>query len=125
MIREIELSEIPEDLQRRAQREGAHVLTTLKRRTYWFGYELEGRIVGFGGLLVLGPRSVRLRSAYVEPEHRGRGIGSELADFRIAVARELGAKRIDVRAWERRFWLGRGFRIEREFRGTTDLVLDL
>jgi len=75
--------------------------------------EEDGRIFGFVGLIVEDARG-ELEPIVVSPAARGAGIGRALGERVVAVARELGLRRIDVRPVARndaaiRFFHGLGF----------------
>lgn len=55
--------------------------------------EEDGRIVAAAGL-ELYDDNVLLRSVVVEPSHRGTGIGAMLSEATLAMAQELGARRV-------------------------------
>jgi GNAT superfamily N-acetyltransferase len=47
-------------------------------------------LIAMAGLYPLGPRTVELKSAYVQPDYRGQGLHGALIDYRLDVARERG-----------------------------------
>lgn len=56
----------------------------------------DGRIIGTVGLMPHGPGVCELRKMYLEPEHRGRGLGRQMLEHAIATARRLGFGRIEL-----------------------------
>lgn len=109
----------------------------------WFRRELRaGRLWGFlavgpvgrpvgGGLLWLQPRTPSPRfpesvapyvfSVFVEPEHRGRGLGTRIMRALIESARARGFARIELHSTD----AGRGLYEQLGFRPTTQLRLAL
>lgn len=70
-------------------------LETVGAERIWVA-EVDGRVVGFVGLIVDGSRG-ELEPIVVAPDARRSGVGRALAEHVIAAARELGLRRIDVR----------------------------
>jgi amino-acid N-acetyltransferase len=54
----------------------------------WIVAEEEGRVVGCGSLVEMGPGLSEVRSLAVAPEHRKRGIGARLVEALVEQARE-------------------------------------
>jgi GNAT superfamily N-acetyltransferase len=62
----------------------------------FYGYELEGKIVGVAALQLLNEYSGNTRFVYVLPEHQRKGIGTSLATYIEAEARRFGLKYLTV-----------------------------
>jgi amino-acid N-acetyltransferase len=56
----------------------------------WVVVEDEGRIVGCGSLLAMGPALGEVRSLAVAPEYRKNGVGAKIVDALVAEARARG-----------------------------------
>ena len=52
------------------------------------------RAVGCGAIRLLDPKTAEVKRMYVEPDHRGKGIGRAVLDGLDAAARQLGARRL-------------------------------
>jgi len=53
-----------------------------------------GRAVGCGAIRLLDPTTAEVKRMYVEPEDRGKGVGSAVLASLEAAARQLGAQRV-------------------------------
>jgi len=95
----------------------------------WLVAELGGRIVGFGELdPAVTPRTAEIRGLYLAPEAVGRGIGRDLVERLLAMARAAGARRMILKGTltAEAFYQRMGFRtVERtthRSRGGLDLA---
>jgi putative acetyltransferase len=70
-------------------------------RESFFVIEEKGRIVGTAGIKEDSKDDALLRRLFVDPGHRNRGYGSELAKKAIAFCRAKGYKRIFFRCTDR------------------------
>lgn len=61
-------------------------------RTF-FRFDRYGDAIGFGGFELYGPDAL-LRSVVVAPEQRGMGLGADVSERLIALARDGGAQRV-------------------------------
>lgn len=59
----------------------------------FFRFDRDGDVVGFGGFELYGPDAL-LRSVVVVPERRGTGVGTDVSQQLIALAREAGAEQV-------------------------------
>ena len=75
---------------------------------FWVA-ELDGEVVGCGALHVLWADLGEVRTVAVHPRWTGRGIGHEIVDRLIAVARELQLRRLFVLTFETEFFSRHGF----------------
>jgi GNAT superfamily N-acetyltransferase len=69
----------------KASKDGVSVKHTPS--TIWFGIWDEGQLVGFGGLILKLPKA-RIKGDWVFPEHRGKGYGQLLTEFRLSVCKK-------------------------------------
>jgi ribosomal protein S18 acetylase RimI-like enzyme len=87
----------------------------------FFVAERDGRVAGHtmlhpaGPDFGVGPKTLHLSTAAVLPDHRGRGIGTALAEHALAWAAEAGYACVDTdcrvpNLLSSRFWPARGFR---------------
>jgi GNAT superfamily N-acetyltransferase len=83
----------------------------------FYGYELEGKIVGVAALQLLNEYSGNIRFVYVLPEHQRKGIGTSLIAYIEAEARRLGLKYltvpyVDINAkWAINFYMKLGYKV--------------
>ncbi len=56
----------------------------------WIVAEWNGRIIGCGSLIEMGPGLNEIRSLAVAPEHRKHGLGTRVVDALIAAAQDRG-----------------------------------
>jgi len=75
---------------------------------FWVA-ELDGEVVGCGALHVLWADLGEVRTVAVHPRWTGRGIGHDIVDRLIAVARELQLRRLFVLTFETEFFSRHGF----------------
>jgi GNAT superfamily N-acetyltransferase len=54
----------------------------------------EGRAVGCGAIRILDPTTAEAKRMYVEPDHRGKGVGRAVLAGLEAAARQLGVRRL-------------------------------
>jgi len=76
---------------------------------FWVA-EADGAVLGCGALHVLWDDLAEVRSVAVDAAVRGRRIGHQLVAALLAVARELGVRRVFVLTFETRFFSSFGFR---------------
>ncbi len=95
---------------------GSH--NTFPVRAKYFVATLHGVPVGRAGILPVCGGRWRLIRAWVDREHRRRGICRELVRARIALAVSSGAQSIEVSSRLRGFFESIGFVVEREFKHT-------
>jgi GNAT superfamily N-acetyltransferase len=85
----------------------------------WRVVEVDGRLVGFGLIFVITPRTappgVFVQWAYLEPAYRKQGLGQLLFDQLLGWAQAVGANRVELQFIEgnvsaERFWSKLGFR---------------
>ncbi len=77
-------------------------------RSYWLAMD-EGKIVGFCALHIHSPNLSELRSMIIEPNYRGRNIGSELVEKACEEGRKLGLKEVLALTYQQRFFERLGF----------------
>jgi len=83
----------------------------------FYGYELEGKIVGVAALQFLSECSGNIRFVYVLPEHQRKGIGTSLITHIEAEARRFGLKYlivpyVDINAnWAVNFYMKLGYKV--------------
>lgn len=92
--------------------------------------EIEGDIIGCGGLVTETPGTARLVRMSVSRQHRGRGIGRALVCHLLSAARARGDKRAVVETnddWADAIglYLARGFQEYDRREGEVHLALDL
>lgn len=71
--------------------------------------ELNGHLVGCGALHVLWADLGEVRTVAVHPDLRGHGIGHQIVDRLVAIARELQLRRLFVLTFEVGFFSRHGF----------------
>ena len=71
--------------------------------------ELDGAVVGCGGLHVLWADLGEVRTLAVHPDHCGAGIGAAVLDGLIAAARDLGLTRLFALTFHTDFFARHGF----------------
>jgi GNAT superfamily N-acetyltransferase len=85
----------------------------------WRVAEAEGRLVGFGLIYLLSPRTespgAYLHWAFVEEEYRRHGVGGRLLEELLGWAKQQGAGRVELQFIDgntgaERFWTKMGFR---------------
>lgn len=54
----------------------------------------DGRAVGCGAIRLIDPTLAEVKRMYVEPDQRGKGVGSSVLENLESVARQLGVKRL-------------------------------
>lgn len=110
MIQEVTFEEV-KHLRSLAARDGVH-LAQLRGAKWWAWSELRGEdeplLAGVACLAPITGGRVRVRSVYVLPAWRGRGIGTALAEAAIAAAPR--GRPIEVLAYNPRWYAARGFR---------------
>jgi argininosuccinate lyase/amino-acid N-acetyltransferase len=76
-----------------------------------FGVALvDGKVVGCGALWIYTPHLAEIRSVGIDEEFQGRGIGSELVQYFLDLARDLHIPRVCVLTRAPRFFARLGFR---------------
>jgi len=73
--------------------------------------EEAGRVVGCGYIAYLSPDLVELRSLAVAPELHGRGVGGQIVDALVEMARRRGLRQICALTLAPRFFEQQGFRV--------------
>ena len=71
--------------------------------------ELDGEVVGCGGLHVLWEDLGEIRTVAVHPRVVGRGVGHAIVGALVESARELGLQRLFVLTFEKQFFSRHGF----------------
>ncbi len=80
-------------------REDVHALDVdalLDPAVTFYGYRAEGRLMAVGALKRLDGEHVEVKSMHTEMAARGRGIGREMLEHLVAVARASGYRRISL-----------------------------
>ena len=70
-----------------------------------------GAVVGCGALHVMWEDLAEVRTVAVDPECRGRGIGSRIVEQLLQTARSLGVRRVFVLTFEVDFFARHGFEV--------------
>lgn len=68
-----------------------------RRASWWFVAEMDGRIVGVAGFMLVKDQGELVGKTLllaVTPDAQGRGIGRALQELRMRLMREAGAKRV-------------------------------
>ncbi len=107
---EVTLSPFPADLVAPAARDGIKVNEL--DGCEWVVATDAGHRVGVVGVHRYGTRQryARIRAVWLDPAHRGTGLGAYMTDFAIALAAaHRGVVRLDVFAINPRFYLERGW----------------
>ncbi|HZG76905.1 MAG TPA: N-acetyltransferase [Paenibacillus sp.] len=73
--------------------------------------ELDGRLVGCGALLRLGPDLVEIRSLGLDPAYKGQGIGNKIVELLEQQARELGIPKLMALTYAVNFFERNGFTV--------------
>ncbi len=73
--------------------------------------EADGRVIGCGYLAYLGPDLVELRSLAVDPAWQGKGVGGEIVDALVTLARQRGLRQICALTLAPHFFERQGFRV--------------
>lgn len=76
----------------------------------WFQFVDGEDVLGICSLLPISNNGGRLKAVWVKPEHRGAGNGTEMIEALIAFARDKGADRLEVLAYNPKFYEARGFK---------------
>jgi amino-acid N-acetyltransferase len=75
---------------------------------FWVA-EVDGDLLGCGALHVLWEDLAEIRTVAVAKEARGHGVGHALVDALVALAKELGLRRVFVLTFETHFFAQHGF----------------
>jgi len=67
----------------------------------FFGYELDGKLVGVMGFQPIDEEVTLIRHAYVLPSHQGRGIGGKLLNHLVKLT---SSRRLLVGTWRDAWW---------------------
>lgn len=121
-LRETSPESIPE-IVRRARREGLLMAGT----ETLYGAYIGGELVGICGLKINGRRAL-MKSSYVEPEHRSRGVFREMIRRRLREALASGASVAEANCLPAslRTYLGLGFaEVQRYKNGVTKVRREL
>ena len=86
-----------------------HVSLTATQNTAWFLWGVQRDWIGFGALLTLNPRRVRVKGLWVRPEDRGRGWGTQGVRLLCDYAEQRGFTEVEQYAIRPQFWLDRGW----------------
>ncbi len=73
--------------------------------------EAEGKVIGCGYLAYLGPDLVELRSLAVHPDWHGQGVGGQLVEALVTMARARGLRQICALTLAPDFFVRQGFRV--------------
>ena len=73
--------------------------------------EEAGRVVGCGYIAYLSPELVELRSLAVDPALHGRGVGGQIVDALVAMARQRGLRQICALTLAPDFFQRQGFHV--------------
>lgn len=76
---------------------------------FWVATSPDGAVVGCGALHVLWEDLAEIRTVAVDPDHQGRKIGRTIVNELLAVARDLGVRRVFVLTFETEFFRSFGF----------------
>lgn len=76
---------------------------------FWVAVTESGDVVGCGALHVIWEDLAEARTIAVDPDYRGRGIGSRIVEKLVETARWLGIRRIFVLTFEVDFFARHGF----------------
>lgn len=87
-----------------------HVSVTNTKRTDWFIIRSGERDVGCCGLIQVREGRVRIKGIFVTEGARRLGLGTWTVELLEQLAREQGAKEIEVLAYNHAFYEGRGYR---------------
>ena len=106
-IRAVDYSEVAKHRSAAAKE---HVSLADAKHVIWFQIVKAEEVVGAVGLMLMAGARVRIKGFYVLAKVRGLGIGTNASDAVEAYAiRELQAREIEVYAYNREFYEGRGF----------------
>jgi amino-acid N-acetyltransferase len=73
--------------------------------------EMSGQVVGCGYIAYLSPELVELRSLAVAPELHGQGVGGQIVEALVAVARQRGLRQICALTMAPQFFEQQGFQV--------------
>jgi amino-acid N-acetyltransferase len=76
---------------------------------FWVA-DMDGRVIGCGGVHVMWEDLAEVRTVAVDPEARGHGVGHAVVEKLVETARELGVARVFVLTFEVEFFARHGFR---------------
>jgi amino-acid N-acetyltransferase len=76
---------------------------------FWVACDPNGLVVGCGALHVMWEDLAEIRTIAVSDAHQGHGVGHELVAELLAVARELGVRRVFVLTFAVQFFARHGF----------------
>lgn len=83
--------------------------------------EIDGRVVGFGRLQIESATEALVRGVFVDADHVGRGVGSQLVSELLTIAKGLGIRKIELVATlnARSFYERLGFQFLKQIRHAT------
>lgn len=85
------------------------------RDTLWWGAHADsGELVGCAGLIVKSGQWARIKGVYVDPAHRGQGIGAALTEAQLSACEELLVPRVEAYALNPDYYRGLGFTVGKE-----------
>lgn len=120
----IEIAEVPfatvAPLRHRAELDRVAVKDAAGTR--WWAARVDGRVVAVAGLMVR-PGWARMKSAWTDPAYRGRGIGRQLFDVRLAWCLHNLVPRVEVISHRPELYEANGFRFK-DFHQTGAKVLE-
>lgn len=76
----------------------------------WFQFVEGDEVLGICSLLPIAGNGGRLKAVWIKPEHRGAGNGTAMIEALMVFAREKGADRLEVIAYNPAFYEARGFK---------------
>jgi GNAT superfamily N-acetyltransferase len=76
----------------------------------WFQFVDGDDVLGICSMLPLPRNGGRVKAVWVKPEHRGVGNGTEMIEQLLQFARDAGADRLEVIAYNPKFYEARGFK---------------
>lgn len=105
----------------KAAKDGVSVKDTPS--TMWFGIWDDDDLVGFGGLIIKLPKA-RIKGDWVLPEHRGKGYGHELTNYRLSMCKKNpNIKVLEAYSLHPDYYKNRlGFKVRSEYRTGTWIV---
>src|SRR5690606_32952221 len=106
-LKKVQFQDCPQ-IQTRAGKEGISVRDA--KDAIWFHFTDRDEILGICALLPLRDNGGRLKAVWIKPEHRKQGNGAEVIEQLMEFARNAGADRLAVIAYNPKFYEARGFK---------------